>query len=305
MRYREKTEVTIIEALYQVNTNKEFVFVFVAPYENQIRLIFTRLMELINASPLLKRRLEGSTRNPYVIRFRDNSRIVGFTTGASSNSGGASIRGQRANMISCDEMDYLGDGDFENISMLAAEREDIRMICSSTPTGRRGEFYKICTQKNIGYSEHYHPSTHNPNWSDQMEAEFRAELTELGYIHEVLADFGPQDTGVFNKNCIDKAMSIDNYAYNELTHAQLIRLERTGDDLPIMYLPVNNKFKRNIFRTMGVDWDKFCPLIWRRIRLKNCAKTGSALEKQLLNHSGDIYGGESNNLGKVKKLFIG
>ena len=97
----------------------------------------------------------------------------------------------------------------------------------------------------------------NPNWSDEMEAEFRAELTELGYIHEVLADFGPQDTGVFNKQKIDEAMQIDNYAYNELDRAQLIRLERTGEESPIMYMPINGKFKRNIWRTCGIDWDKY------------------------------------------------
>lgn len=268
-----------IEALYQVNTNKEYVFVFVAPYENQIRLIFTRLLELVNGSPLLKKRVVSSTKNPYVIAFQDNSRIVGFTTGASSNSGGASIRGQRANMIACDEMDYLGDGDFENISMLAAERPDIRMVCSSTPTGKRGDFYKICTDPKTGYKCHYHPSTHNPNWSDEMEAEFRAELTELGYIHEVLADFGPQDTGVFNKACLDRAIAIDNYAYSELTRAQEIRLERTGEELPIMYLPINNQFKRNIFRTMGVDWDKFVP-VYSDIYGKNHSKIGKSLEKR-------------------------
>ena len=135
-----KTETMCVEALYQVNTNIEYVFVFVAPFENQIRLIFNRLMELVNGSPLIKKKMENSTKNPYEIRFQNNSRIVGFTTGANSNSGGASIRGQRANMIACDEMDYLGDKDFENVSMLAAERPDIRMVCSSTPTGRRGEF---------------------------------------------------------------------------------------------------------------------------------------------------------------------
>lgn len=89
-----------------------------------------------------------------------------------------------------------------------------------------------------------------------MEAEFRAELTELGYIHEVLADFGPQDTGVFNKQDLDRAMNFDNYAYNELTRVQEYRLESTGAEPPVMYLPVGGKFKRNIFRTMGVDWDE-------------------------------------------------
>ena len=246
-----------VEALYQVNTAVEYCFVFVAPFENQIRLIFNRLMELVSGSPLLNNRLVKSTKNPYEIRFLNNSRIVGFTTGASSNSGGASIRGQRANMIACDEMDYLGDGDFENISMLAAERNDIRMVCSSTPTGRRGEFWKICTDKKTGYNEHYIPSTMNPNWGPEMEAEFRAELTELGYIHEVMADFGPQDTGVFDKDSIDIAANTENYAYNELTKLQLMRIEQTGGDLPMLYLPLNGKFKPNLFRTLGVDWDKY------------------------------------------------
>lgn len=252
-----KTETMCIEALYQVNTHREFVFVFVAPYENQIRLIFTRLMELVNGSPLIKRRVTRNTRNPYCIEFKDNSRIVGFTTGASSNSGGASIRGQRANMIACDEMDYLGENDFENISMLAAERSDIRMVCSSTPTGKHGDFWKICIDPKTGYKLHHHPSYHNPNWNEQMEAEFRAELTETGYIHEVLAEFGPQETGVFNKKYLDRAIQIDNYAYTELNRIQEMRLQKSGDEYPIMYTPINNRFKRNIFRTMGIDWDKY------------------------------------------------
>ena len=86
-----------------------------------------------------------------------------------------------------------------------------------------------------------------------MEAAFRSELTELGYIHEVLADFGPQDTGVFNKDCIDIAANTENYAYDELTQAQLTRIKNTGGELPVMYLPLNDKFKPNIFRTMGVN----------------------------------------------------
>lgn len=145
-----KTETMCVEALYCVNTKPEYVVLIACPYETQVRLIFNRLMELINASPLLKRKLERTTKNPYEIRFQQNSRIVGFTMGSSSNSGGASLRGQRANLIIVDEMDYLGDNDFENISMLLAERNDIAITVSSTPTGKRGEFWKICTNKSIG-----------------------------------------------------------------------------------------------------------------------------------------------------------
>ena len=247
----------VVEAIYQTNVNREFVAVFVAPYENQIRLIFDRIRALIDASPLVKEKVSSSTKNPYAVNFRNGSKIIGFTTGASSGSGGASIRGQRADMIIVDEMDYLGDNDFENITMLAAEREEISIVASSTPTGKRGYFYKIC-QPDSGYSQHYHPSTHNPNWSDKMEAEFRAEMTELGYIHEILAEFGPQDTGVFNKDKIDQAIHVDNYTYSELTQVQEFTRQRNGYDIPrnISYLANNGIVPKNIFRTMGVDWDK-------------------------------------------------
>lgn len=256
-----KTETMCVEALFNANTNQNFVFMFVAPYENQIRLIFRRLNELIDSSPLIKKNLIRRTKNPFVIEFATGpnsiSSIVGFTTGASSGTGGAGIRGQRADMIALDEMDYLGETDFENISMLCSERQDIRMVVSSTPTGRRSDFYNVCTNKALGFAEHHHPSQHNPNYTDEMDAENRATLTELGYIHEVLADFGPQDTGVFNKNKIDIACRTDNYAYEELSINQLGNLKRRELPMPDMYLPIGGKFKRNTFRCMGIDWDKY------------------------------------------------
>ena len=230
---------------------------FVAPYENQIRLIFDRIRELIDNSPMVAEKVESSTKNPYAIKFKKGSKILGFTTGASSGSGGASLRGQRADFIVCDEMDYMGDGDFENIKMLAAERGDIRICVSSTPTGHRGAFYQICTDKDLGYNEHYHPSTHNPNWSEEMEAEFRAELTEVGYMHEVMAEFGTEEGGVFNKAKIDAAREIDNYAYERLTQIQDFVRQKEGRDIPTYYLPEGNQFRPNVFRTLGVDWDKY------------------------------------------------
>ena len=45
-----------------------------------------------------------------------------------------------------------------------------------------------------------------------MEAEFRASLTASGYVHEVEAEFGVQDTGVFNKDDLDRARTFYNYA---------------------------------------------------------------------------------------------
>jgi len=246
----------IVESIYLTNVNRQYVAMFVAPYENQIRLIFDRIRELIDASPLVAENVESSTKNPYAVRLKNGSKILGFTTGASSNSGAASLRGQRADFVVCDEMDYLGDGDFENIKMLAAERPDIRICASSTPTGHRGSFYQICTNKELGYSEHFHPSTHNPNWCDEMEAEFRAELTEIGYLHEVMAEFGTEQSGVFNKDKLDEARELDNYAYERLSQIQEFVRQKEGREPPRMFLPEGNRYPKNVFRTMGVDWDK-------------------------------------------------
>ena len=115
---------------------------------------------------------------------------------------------------------YMGDGDFDTVAMIAAERGDIGMFVSSTPTGRRSKFYEVCTNKKMGFMVHYHPSTHNPNWNDAMEPEFRAQLSEIGYIHEVMADFGPQATGVFDKTRVDKAGTFEMYAYDKLNYYQ-------------------------------------------------------------------------------------
>jgi hypothetical protein len=99
------SESMVVEALWRTNTNRNFVHMFVTPYENQIRLLFDRMKELINNSPLLKPHMTRCVNHPYRIEFDNGSKIIGFTTGASSGSGGASLRGQRCDWISLDEMD--------------------------------------------------------------------------------------------------------------------------------------------------------------------------------------------------------
>lgn len=252
----------VVDSLYHAVTNPNFRVLIVTPYENQVRLAFTRLNELINASPLIKARIVSSTKNPYKIDFDNNSGIWGFTTGASTGSGAASIRGQRADMIVMDEVDYMGEADFDSVMMIAGERSDIKIVMSSTPTGKRSKFYQACTDPNMHFTEHYHPSMHNPNWNAEMEAEFRSILTEQGYVHEVEAEFGTQDTGVFDKVKLDKAIQIYDYAYNPLNYYQEsnIRTRReveSGYEGPdMMMYSVRNKAPYNPFRTMGVE---VCP----------------------------------------------
>lgn len=243
------TETMVVEMLYLAYTKKNFRILMAAPYENQIRNMFTRLNELISESPLIKQAVVSTTKNPAKIEFANGSMILGFTTGDDA----ASVRGQRADWIFIDEIDFMSEYCFEVVAAVAIERAEIGITVSSTPLGKRSHFYRMCTDKAMNYSQHFHPSTHNPNWNEKMEAELRAQLTSEGYVHEVLAEFGTQETGVFDKNRLDAAQKVLDYAYNPLDYFQQKKcIEEEREPQMLMY---NQSFKapRNIFRTMGVE----------------------------------------------------
>nr|DAH94638.1 MAG TPA: hypothetical protein [Bacteriophage sp.] len=88
-----------------------------------------------------------------------------------------------------------------------------------------------------------------------MEAELRAQLTAEGYVHEVLAEFGTQEAGVFDKDKLDASQKVLDYAYMELDFFQKKKLAEEGKPEPLMYdkYSLSNKAPANIFRTMGVD----------------------------------------------------
>lgn len=250
-----KSEVMVVDGLHKAFTHKNFRILYVTPYENQVRLLFMRMKEIINDSPLLKAELKSIKSNPYMIEWKNGSAIIGFTTGASTGQGAASVRGQRADWIFLDEMDYMGENDYGTISMIAGERSDIGMTVSSTPTGKRGTYYQLCMNKELGYSEHHHPSTHNPSWNEDMEAEFRGQLTSSEFEHEIMAEFGTEDAGVFDKDKLDIAFTTDDYAYQELDRIQERKAQEEGRNPRMFMWP--GRAPANAYRTMGIDWDKF------------------------------------------------
>lgn len=90
-----------------------------------------------------------------------------------------------------------------------------------------------------------------------MEEEFRAQLSEQGYVHEILAEFGTQETGVFDKDKLDAAMRVDMYAYAPLTYSQNIRVEQEHLDVEMMIPPKGQNlgvYRPTVWRTMGIDW---------------------------------------------------
>lgn len=147
----------------------------------------------------------------------------------------------------------MGENDYSTVAMIAGERPDIAMVCSSTPTGKRGTFYRMCKDPTFGFKEHFHPSMDNPNWNKQMEDEFRSQLTASQYEHEVLAEFGTEEAGVFDKTLIDAAMKKEFYIYNPLTEMQKRNLEDGYQPTEYIY-DENNPAPYNPFRCVGVKY---------------------------------------------------
>lgn len=103
-----KSECMIIDALWQVCTHKNYRVLFITPYENQVELVFRRMREIVAESPLVKKEVSRIKNSPYTVEFNNGSVILGFTTGAASGSGAASVRGQRADWLFLDELDKAG-----------------------------------------------------------------------------------------------------------------------------------------------------------------------------------------------------
>lgn len=216
------------------------------PFDSQVEALFSEIRRLITAAPMVQQWVVTDRQEPQRIgiQLRPNgptSWIRGFTTGVKSGTDAASARGQGADLIIMDEQDYMSEGDFTTLISLTIENpHKIEVWCASTPTGRRSTFWKLCTDSSIafspermtGWKEFHFPATMHPNWDENLEAELRAQYPgELQFMHEVLAEFGDEESGVFRKQAIASARS--NYQYFRL-------------DQPIP----------NGIRTMGVDWDK-------------------------------------------------
>lgn len=155
----------------------------------------------------------------------------------------------------------MGENDYNTVSMIASERDDIGMTCSSTPSGARGVFYRMCTDKRpisqggMGYSEHYHPSHDNPYYTKEMDEREKAECTQTQYQHEILAEFGTEEAGVFDKEKLDAAMKKEFYTYTPLTDIQKRNLADSVKPVEYIY-DEEHPAPRNIFRCVGIDWDR-------------------------------------------------
>lgn len=213
-----KTECIVVSMLYHMFTKpgipdtEGFEIVVITPYQSQIDLIFNRMLQLIRSSPVTNNSLRRNVKAPiYQIQLHNESVAKGFTAGTKSGGNADAVRGQHAHMLVFDEADYLSAGDMDSALSIITNYPSASMWMSSTPSGKREKFYQTCFSPL--FKEFYYSSQVNPMWNSQLEALFKEQLTEIGYKHEVLGEFGEQEEGVFQNVYVQAAKM--NYKYGD------------------------------------------------------------------------------------------
>ena len=206
-----KSHILAAEQLYRCITNKGLKITIATPVKAQALEIFTRIAEFMRESPEIGNELERSVQQPYYsLEFKNGSRIRLFVLGlAAGDNAGATVRGQEADVLIVDEMDYVDDAASAAVMPLLSDPhrtgEAIKFAVSSTPTGREGMFYRLCNDDE--YKELHVPSRFRADWDQQKEEDARKlSKSSDNYLHEYEAEWGTKSDGVYPRNRVIKAM---------------------------------------------------------------------------------------------------
>jgi hypothetical protein len=231
-----KTFTLAINLLHYSYTHKDGRCLVVAPMKTQVELIYQEILRIASKNEIVHNSITRKVTSPqFMMEFSNGSTIRFFTSGMRSGGKSDVARGQEAHLIILDEMDYMHSGDLDALyAMLqktAEDQPDKVLIGASTPTGRREKFWEWCNSNR--FKEFWFPSYVNPFFSKEQEDEFREQYSEVGYRHEIEADWGEDSEGVYPRKYVDLAFISPAWKYE----------------------PSVNSARS--FYTIGVDWDKY------------------------------------------------
>jgi len=197
-----KTFSIALKMLHRALTT-ECKILIVTPYEVQAEELMNTILELIWAldpeygdyDSLVDKFIKSPT---YMMRFKNKSRIRAFTTGS---SGAGSVRGQAADVICLDECDYMSNEDFNSILAILADNKGVELWTASTPNGK-AQLYKL--ENSTGYKSFHFPSYVLPHYNDDLDRDFKEQFTDIGYVQEIMAEYGETEANVFQDYFIQK-----------------------------------------------------------------------------------------------------
>lgn len=227
-----KTASLSVISLWYALTNKNFEILVVCPFVAQVAKIMDNIRQLIDESPGVSNSVTRDIKSsPQIIAFANGSKIRGFAAGGSSSGRSDQIRGQDADLIVMDEVDYIADSDIEVIMAILTSNKYVKVIVSSTPRGLRSNLFEWSRDKDGRWKEFWYISAEGPAWDEETEEFYKQLYSGGGFSREFLAEFGEEMTGVFRGSDLQKC--IYDYTYESCT-------------------PDNG----NCIYTIGVDWNK-------------------------------------------------
>jgi DNA polymerase III delta prime subunit len=241
-----KTVALAVEALWRAFTHSDQKILIITPYKSQVMVIFEKLEKLIG-SGIVDGSLKTKRYKSFKLVFTNGSQIQGYTANVAAGARAAeSIRGEGANVLIIDEVDYIPDHAIDAIMAIFSERTDAEIIVSSTPSGKRGFYYNICTQAKKLEWEHFHfQYKDSPVYNVKKDKELKDTMTTEGYCHEIMSNFGEEVATVFRHEDIDA--SLTNYFYKDTDVIVQGKIKK--------YKGTLNQYNSNNTYIMGVDWN--------------------------------------------------
>jgi hypothetical protein len=192
--------------LHGMVTNKGLRVIVIAPQIVQLDVLFSMVDDFIEQSPTLRTAKKRFVQTPQkYLELENGSYMIGFVSGSDG------IRGQAGDWIVLDEADYLVTQDLSAMTAILTEHSGTRLFAASTPSGAQETFWRW--DNDPSFRSFHYPSMCRPVWTPKMEIEQKKENPGVKYVHEILAEYGTANSGVFQKDDIDIAISKGDHQY--------------------------------------------------------------------------------------------
>jgi intein/homing endonuclease len=215
-----KTDSVCIEICYYLFTQPGIKIVVAGPQKTHTEEIITRVRAFIAGNPMLSQMVKRDVSAPYYEILINHgkagvSRLRGFAAGAKGGSGGLAIRGQDADRLYLEEMDYIDESAIKGAVLpLLMTSPHTALVGFSTPSGFETHYYQMC-EHNPRFVEFHHNYKVLPHWRE-VENE-RSNFTEEDWTHEFLAEWGDSEAGVYKPAYIDAALQ--KYEYDTIVRS--------------------------------------------------------------------------------------
>ena len=207
------TDMVCVEICYYLFTRPNLKIVVAGPQKTHTEEIVNRVRGFIKSNPELSSCVTKDISAPYYkLHISNKSELRGFAAGGRGKGGdGSSIRGQDADFLYLEEMDYIAEDSITGAVLpLLQTSEGTYLVGFSTPSGMQTPYYNFC-EKTPNCKEFHHSYKVLPHFK-AVEAD-RGSFTEEKWTHEFLAQWGSSDSGVYRPEYIDAASQM--YAYTD------------------------------------------------------------------------------------------